>query len=108
MRQKVWTDLGEALAQRSYVYRLDLSRQRLKLLPAEIGKLNKVETCRLSENDLSGWPPTERPGLRRLPIIPWTRTAVTHQTVCSLTMSPAPRRNVAARGIFRSGQAAGA
>ena len=52
----MWTDLDEALAQRSYVYRLDLSRQRLKLLPAEIGKLNKVEACRLSENDLSGRP----------------------------------------------------
>ena len=54
MRQRVWTDLSEALSQRSYVYHLDLSRQHLKLLPAEIGKLNKVETCALAENDLSG------------------------------------------------------
>ena len=51
-RQKVWTSIEEALGRRSYVYRLDLSRQRLKGLPAEIGKLNKVEFCTLRENDL--------------------------------------------------------
>ena len=52
-RQKVWKDLDEALVQRSHVYHLDLSRQRLSILPADIGKLNKVETCCLRENDLS-------------------------------------------------------
>lgn len=51
-RCKVWTSLEEALKMRSYVYRLDLSRQRLKTLPADIGKLNKVEFCTLRENDL--------------------------------------------------------
>ena len=52
MRQKVWTNFGEALKQRSYVYQLDLSQQRLETLPSEIGRLNKVEICNLSENDL--------------------------------------------------------
>ena len=52
VRQKVWTNFGEALKQRSYVYQLDLSRQRLETLPSEIGRLNKVEICNLSENDL--------------------------------------------------------
>jgi len=36
-RQKVWTDLDEALTHHSRVYRLDLSRQRLKTLPKDIG-----------------------------------------------------------------------
>lgn len=51
-RQRSWTDLDEALKQRSYVYRLDLSRQRLKTVPPDIGKLNKVESLSLRENDL--------------------------------------------------------
>ena len=51
-RQRAWTDLDEALQQRSYVFRLDLSRQRLKMVPPDIGKLNKVEYLTLRENDL--------------------------------------------------------
>ena len=52
-RARVWTNLDEALKQRSDVYRLDLSRQRLTRVPAEIGKLNKVETCSLADNELT-------------------------------------------------------
>ncbi|EKX46503.1 hypothetical protein GUITHDRAFT_107709 [Guillardia theta CCMP2712] len=51
-REVVWKDLKEALGRRSHVYQLDLSRQGLKKLPAEIGRLNKVEVCDLSQNDL--------------------------------------------------------
>ena len=52
-RARVWTNLDEALKQRRHVYRLDLSRQRLTRVPAEIGKLNKVETCSLADNELT-------------------------------------------------------
>jgi len=51
-REVVWKDFKQALGRRSFVYKLDLSKQGWKKLPPEIGRLNKVEVCDLSQNDL--------------------------------------------------------
>mmetsp|Transcript_53846 Transcript_53846/g.109752 ORF Transcript_53846/g.109752 Transcript_53846/m.109752 type:complete len:126 (+) Transcript_53846:276-653(+) len=51
-REKVWTNLEEAIEQRSFVFQLDLSRQGIRNIPESIGKLNKVMSCNLSGNDL--------------------------------------------------------
>uniref|UniRef100_A0A7S0W751 Leucine-rich repeat-containing protein 51 n=1 Tax=Hemiselmis tepida TaxID=464990 RepID=A0A7S0W751_9CRYP len=52
-RAVVWRDFDKALANRSYVFQLDLSSQCLKKLPDDIGKLNKVTVVNLSQNDLN-------------------------------------------------------
>mmetsp|Transcript_20818 Transcript_20818/g.51175 ORF Transcript_20818/g.51175 Transcript_20818/m.51175 type:complete len:126 (-) Transcript_20818:154-531(-) len=51
-RAKTYTDFDEALKNRSFAFRVDLSNQGLKCLPPEISSINKVEHLNLSNNDL--------------------------------------------------------
>jgi hypothetical protein len=72
-RAKVWTDFKDAIAQRSYVFQLDLSRQGLRSLEETVGQLNKVESCNLSHNDLTALPDQFFELSRRPPSTPSAR-----------------------------------
>ena len=55
-REKVYTNLEEALANPEAVYKLDLSEQGLKALPPEIEQLENLQRLNLSKNKLKELP----------------------------------------------------
>ena len=57
-QQKVFTDLQEALRQPDSVFRLDLSRDRLKEFPLEILQLKQLRELNLSHNKIVQLPET--------------------------------------------------
>lgn len=56
-RQKTYYSLSEALQSPEQVYKLSLSDNQLKTLPADIGRLRNLQVLNLSQNKLRTLPP---------------------------------------------------